>query len=210
MILQNKTYKLFEFFVLFILFPINLVLPYALKIKAIIMLVGLLYLTVVILKVERIKLSIRKNIFWSPFWQQIRRKFVIIAAITIAIVCYSNPADLFLVVKTNPLKWLLFLGIYSFVSVVPQEIIYRTFYFSRYSSVFNNKKLLLFVNAIVFSLAHLFFKNTLVMLITFIGGIIFAQTYLNTKSTLLVSIEHAIYGCWLYTVGLGDILGFPL
>jgi len=26
---------------------------------------------------------------------------------------------------------------------------------------------------------------------------------------LLVSIEHAIYGCWLFTVGMGSMLGFP-
>ena len=47
------------------------------------------------------------------------------------------------------------------------------------------------------------------MVLTFLGGLIFAITYYKTKSTLLVSIEHAIYGCWLFTVGMGDMLGFP-
>jgi membrane protease YdiL (CAAX protease family) len=58
-------------------------------------------------------------------------------------------------------------------------------------------------------LAHLFFKNTLVIVLTFLGGILFAITYHKTNSTLLVSIEHAIYGCWLFTVGMGSMLGFP-
>jgi membrane protease YdiL (CAAX protease family) len=48
-----------------------------------------------------------------------------------------------------------------------------------------------------------------VLAFTFIGGILFAYTYQKTKSTLLVSIEHAIYGCWLFTVGMGTMLGFP-
>jgi CAAX protease family protein len=69
--------------------------------------------------------------------------------------------------------------------------------------------LLLFVNAIVFSLGHIFFRNTLVLVLTFFGGLLFAYTFSKTKSTLLVSIEHAIYGCWLFTVGMGSMLGFP-
>jgi membrane protease YdiL (CAAX protease family) len=69
--------------------------------------------------------------------------------------------------------------------------------------------LFILINAGLFSLAHLFFRNALVMLLTFLGGILFALTFKKTKSTLLVSIEHSIYGCWLFTVGMGEILGFP-
>lgn len=67
----------------------------------------------------------------------------------------------------------------------------------------------MFLNAIVFSLGHIFFKNSLVIILTFLGGILFAITFNKTKSTLLVSIEHVIYGCWLFTVGMGAMLGFP-
>ncbi len=76
--------------------------------------------------------------------------------------------------------------------------------------LFNSNMLFLFVNAIVFSLAHLFFKNTLVVILTFLGSLLFAFTFNKTKSTLLVSIEHAIYGSWLFTVGMGSMLGFPV
>ena len=75
--------------------------------------------------------------------------------------------------------------------------------------MFKNELLFLFVNAILFSLAHMFFKNSLVIILTFFGGLLFAFTFNNTKSTLLVSIEHAIYGSWLFTVGMGAMLGFP-
>ncbi|MEM5566908.1 CPBP family intramembrane glutamic endopeptidase [Psychroserpens sp. AS72] len=96
-----------------------------------------------------------------------------------------------------------------FFSVYPQELIYRTFFFQRYQMLFKSQTLFILINATLFSLAHLFFKNGLVMILTFIGGLLFALTFKKTKSTLLVSIEHAIYGSWLFTVGMGEMLGFP-
>ena len=109
----------------------------------------------------------------------------------------------------KPILWILILFFYSLFSVYPQELLYRTFFFDRYKNLFKNELLFIIINAFLFSLAHLFFKNGLVLIITFIGGIIFAFTYKKTQSTVLVSIEHAIYGCWLFTVGMGEILGFP-
>ena len=120
-----------------------------------------------------------------------------------------DKSNLFIVVKTKPSLWIMILFIYSFFSVYPQELIYRTFFFQRYESLFRSNLVFILLNAVVFSLAHIFFKNTLVMFLTFIGGILFALTFKKTKSTLLVSIEHAIYGCWLFTVGMGAMLGFP-
>ena len=75
--------------------------------------------------------------------------------------------------------------------------------------LFTNKRLFIFINAILFALGHLFFRNTLVLFLTFLGGLLFAITFNKTNSTILVSIEHAIYGCWLFTVGMGEMLGFP-
>jgi len=46
-------------------------------------------------------------------------------------------------------------------------------------------------------------------MLTFIGGVLFAYTYQKTKSTALVAIEHAVYGNWLFTVGMGEMLAFP-
>ncbi|WP_245825457.1 CPBP family intramembrane glutamic endopeptidase [Pseudocolwellia agarivorans] len=109
----------------------------------------------------------------------------------------------------NPKLWLFILFFYSLFSVYPQELLYRTFFFKRYQALFKSEWLFIIVNAALFSLAHIFFKNVLVILLTFIGGILFALTFKKTKSTLLVSIEHSIYGCWLFTVGMGNMLGFP-
>ena len=136
-------------------------------------------------------------------------KLLLLAKITILFVWFTDKEILFGMLLNKPKLWLMILFFYTIFSVYPQELIYRTFFFQRYQHIFKNEVLFILLNAALFSLAHLFFNNMLVLFLTFIGGIIFAITYKKTKSTLLVSIEHAIYGCWLFTVGMGNMLGFP-
>jgi CAAX protease family protein len=38
-----------------------------------------------------------------------------------------------------------------------------------------------------------------------VAGLLFASTYERSRSTLLVSIEHALYGDVVFTVGLGSL-----
>lgn len=208
MIHQPK-YKLAELFTLFVLVPVSLVLDFSLWIKLGMGLVGFIYIIVVLLKIEKNKFRIAKNLIWKAFWQRTFIQLLIIALLTTLYVWFVDKESLFIVVRTKPGLWLFILFFYSVFSVYPQELIYRTFYFQRYQSLFKDENLFIIINAILFSLAHLFFRNTLVMVLTFIGGILFALSYKKTKSTLLVSIEHAIYGCWLFTVGMGSMLGFP-
>jgi membrane protease YdiL (CAAX protease family) len=168
-----------------------------------------MYVIYVLLKVEGNAFKVADDLNWNQFWKETLVKLVTIAVLTIFFVWFTDRESLFAVLINKPIKWLILLFVYTVFSVYPQELIYRTFYFQRYRDLFQNKKLLIFINAFVFSLAHLFFRKTLVLLITFIGGLLFALTFHKTKSTLLVSIEHAIYGCWLFTVGMGEMLGFP-
>lgn len=109
----------------------------------------------------------------------------------------------------NPKLFVVILGVYTFLSVWPQEIIYRTFFYKRYQDLCSSKIVFMVLNAVIFSLAHVFLKNILVLILTFIGGLLFIYTYTKTKSTTLVSIEHALYGNWLFTVGMGQMLAFP-
>ncbi|MDX6747434.1 CPBP family intramembrane glutamic endopeptidase [Polaribacter sp. PL03] len=170
---------------------------------------GFIYITYILFKVEKIKVRIEKNINWPAFWISTLIKLLIIATITTFFVWYTDNENLFSVMLNKPKLWVIILLFYSLFSVYPQELLYRTFFFKRYKELFKNERLFIFINALLFSLAHLFFKNTLVILFTFIGGVLFAITFKKTKSTFLVSIEHSIYGCWLFTVGMGNMLGFP-
>jgi membrane protease YdiL (CAAX protease family) len=207
--MNSTPYKSAELFILFILLPISFTIPYAVWIKLSIGFLGFLYVIFVLLKVENEKFKIAPNLNWIHFWKETLLKFLIIACLTSLFVWFTNKQMLFEVVINKPIMWIIFLLVYCFFSVYPQELLYRTFFFKRYKNLFKNESLFLFLNAILFSLAHMFFKNSLVIIITFFGGLLFAFTFNNTKSTLLVSIEHAIYGSWLFTVGMGAMLGFP-
>ncbi|NND51898.1 MAG: CPBP family intramembrane metalloprotease [Flavobacteriaceae bacterium] len=207
--LRSTTFKLTEFFIIFILVPISFVLNYHIGIKLGIGLLGFLYVIYILLKVEKNKFRLAENLNWPKFWKRSLIHLTVIVIVTITYVWITDKSQLFNAMLDNSKLWVFILFFYSLFSVYPQELIYRTFFFQRYETLFKNKKLFLFLNAIVFSLAHIFFRNTLVMVLTFIGGILFALTFKRTRSTLQVSIEHAIYGCWLYTVGMGGMLGFP-
>ena len=207
--MQATRYKFLELLIIFVFIPISFAFDYAPILKLIIGVIGFSYITYVLFKVEKIKVRIEKNSNWRAFWKSTSIKFVGIAIVTFLFVWFTDKESLFAVLLNKPKLWVLILLFYSLFSVYPQELLYRTFFFKRYKTLFKNEKVFIFINALLFSLAHLFFKNTLVLLLTFLGGLLFAFTFKKTKSTFLVSIEHSIYGCWLFTVGMGNMLGFP-
>ena len=189
--------------------PVSFVFSFSPIIKLTIGLFSFSYIIYILIKVEKIKFRIQKNINWIFFWLSTTIKFLFIIIATTTFVYFTDKTNLFTVVLNKPILWIAILIFYTLFSVYPQELIYRTFFFKRYQSLFKNEHIFILLNALIFSLAHLLFKNTLVIFLTFLGGLLFAITYNKTKSTLLVSIEHAIYGSWLFTVGMGNMLGFP-
>ncbi|MEM7084529.1 MAG: CPBP family intramembrane glutamic endopeptidase [Bacteroidota bacterium] len=207
--MSNKSYLLTEFFLFFIALPTSLALDYNIWVKSGLVVCGFIYIMVVLKRTLHISLRVNKGMNWKAFWKRLAIMFTVIAIVTTAFVWITKPAALFYVPRTNIPLFIVILFIYTFLSVWPQEVIYRTFFFERYGSLFKSKSLFVFVNAIVFSLAHIFFKNTLVTVLTFIGGLLFGLTYIKYRSTTLVSIEHALYGNWLFTVGMGQMLAFP-
>lgn len=55
----------------------------------------------------------------------------------------------------------------------------------------------------VFSFGHIIYYHPFSLLATLVGGYLFAYTYWKSRSLLAASMEHALYGCFLYTIGLG-------
>ncbi|MGB3608403.1 MAG: CPBP family intramembrane glutamic endopeptidase [Psychroserpens sp.] len=207
--MQSTVYKLTEFFIIFIAVPVSFAIAYPIWIKMMIGTIGFIYVVFVLFRIEKSVFKISPNISWKPFLKNTFYQLIVITVLTIIYMYAVDRSNLFVVLINKPLQWLILLFVYSLFSVYPQELIYRTFFFQRYQSLIKSKRLIILINATVFSLAHLFFGNVLVMGFTFIGGLLFALTFLKTRSTFLVSIEHAIYGCWLFTVGMGAMLGFP-
>lgn len=198
-----------ELVLLFVLVPVALALPISAYIKLGLVLVALAY----VFRITRMQsLVSRKELINFPkksSWTIVFLRFIVIVAVTTIYLYLKNPENLFIVIRKSPLMWLGVSFFYSVFSVYPQEFLYRTFFFSRYELLLKNRKAFILLNAILFSMAHLVFDNALVLVITFIGGIGFALTYAKTKSLMFTSIEHAIYGAWLFTVGMGEMLAFP-
>ncbi len=207
--MKNSIFLVSELFLLFVVMPISLAISIPIWLKVSSVLIGFTYIIYVLFKVEGISLKIKKDIDWNSFRRRLQVTGLVVTITTTIFVWITDASALFYVPRTNPKLFIFILFIYTFLSVWPQELIYRNFFFKRYEILFQSKSLLVFVNAILFSLAHIFFRNTLVLVLTFIGGLIFGLTYLKFRSTTLVSIEHALYGNWLFTVGMGQMLAFP-
>lgn len=99
--------------------------------------------------------------------------------------------------------YLITLVFYPLVSVIPQELVYRVYFFHRYKEIVPEKYLLMLSNAIIFGLTHWIYGNWVAPIATFLVSWIFIFTYLKSKSLLNVSIEHYFYGFIMFTVGFG-------
>jgi hypothetical protein len=106
-------------------------------------------------------------------------------------------------VREHPAYWAVVMVVYPVLSVYPQGVIYRAFFFERYAGLFPANWAMIFASAVAFAFLHIVFRNWLAVGLTFAGGILFAMRYAETGSLATSSFEHALYGCFLFTVGLG-------
>jgi uncharacterized protein len=106
--------------------------------------------------------------------------------------------------KQHPGFWAIVMVAYPVLSVYPQGIIYRAFFFEHYGALFPSRWAMIVASAAAFAFMHLIFRNWLAVGLTFAGGLLFAWRYGETGSLATSSFEHALYGCWLFTVGLGQ------
>jgi hypothetical protein len=107
-------------------------------------------------------------------------------------------------VREHPGFWALVMVAYPVLSVYPQGLLYRAFFFERYESLFPGNWTMNLASAAAFAFLHIIFRNWLAVGLTFCGGLLFATRYAETGSLATSSFEHALYGCWLFTVGLGQ------
>ncbi len=207
----KEAHLITEFITLFVLYPVLLgIKSIPIYIKLGLAPIVLIYLGFACYYIKGSVFKKTKQIRPFQFWKKVSIRLLLIAVATIVYVNSIDSNLLFKALRTQPDLWLKMILIYLFLSVIPQEFVYRVFYFLRYRKLFKNNRVFFFVNALVFSLAHLMFDSLLVLCITFIGGYIFAFTYYKTKSMFWVSVEHLIYGGWLFSVGMGKMLGFPV
>jgi len=131
-------------------------------------------------------------------------RFIFVAILLSGAVLLFQPEDFLNLARERPLLWMLVMIFYPLVSVYPQEFLFRVLFFYRYRPLFSSTRMAILANMGTFAFAHIFFYNPVALLLTFFGGYLFATTYLRTGSLLLVAAEHALYGCFVFTVGLGE------
>jgi membrane protease YdiL (CAAX protease family) len=94
--------------------------------------------------------------------------------------------------------------LYPLLSVYPQEVIYRAFFFHRYQALFGSGGSILLASALAFGFVHIIFGNWLAVGLCVIGGFLFSFTYHQSGSFLLTCLDHAIFGTFIFTIGLGQ------
>lgn len=111
---------------------------------------------------------------------------------------------LFSLIKRSPGFWALVMLLYPALSVYPQELIYRAFFFHRYQPLFGNGWAILVASALAFGFVHIIFRNWLAVGLCVCGGLLFSFTYAQSGSLLLTCLDHSLFGDFIFTIGLGQ------
>lgn len=130
-------------------------------------------------------------------------RLLVIAPGLLGLAWLLHPEALFSFPIERPWIWMLVMVLYPFLSALPQEFIYRTFFFHRYKDFFYFKNSDILLSALAFSFLHIVYGNWVAIGLSFGGGILFGMTYKRTESLFWVSVEHVLYGWLIFTLGLG-------
>lgn len=136
---------------------------------------------------------------------------ILAAALTILLlVMLVQPSNLFGFPREQPVVWMVVILLYPLLSAMPQELIYREYFFQRYKALFTSDRVRAFASAVAFSFLHIVYDNVWAVGLSLAGGLLLADTYLKTRSLYWVSVEHALYGCLIFTIGMGNYFYEPL
>lgn len=131
-------------------------------------------------------------------------KFAVIGG-AIALATYALFPQLFLSFpRYRPELWLMVMLLYPVLSVIAQELVFRTFFFHRYGPLFRDAPALAIAsNGVLFGFGHIIFGNIIAVAGSMVIGFLLAYRYSVTRSFWAVWFEHSLYGCLIFTVGLG-------
>jgi membrane protease YdiL (CAAX protease family) len=202
---MNRALLWIEFFVLFVLGPLAL---YAWATR------GWIYASLWIAAAYALWQTTRSSGFsWGSLWQgdgwsAKNRKAALVrfaaAAILMTILtAVTLPTRLLSFPLERPVLWLAVMTLYPILSVIPQELLFRSFFIERYAVLFARPRLRILLSGLCFGLSHLILNNWVAPSFTAIGGVIFAYGYFQHRSLKWAVIEHSLYGCFVFTIGFG-------
>lgn len=136
-------------------------------------------------------------------WASIVARFVV-CVLAMTLFTWGHDASRLLgLPQQNPAMWLMIMMLYPLLSVIPQELIYRLFFFERYRMLFPSERAMILASGFAFGHVHLVFNNLVAYGMSMVGGWLFASSYSRHKNFAMLWAEHALYGCFVFTIGLG-------
>lgn len=130
-------------------------------------------------------------------------RFALLGGGIVAVVAVFTPDQLLGLPRREPALWAAIMVFYPLLSVYPQEVIFRACFFRRYRALFRGRWAMIGASTVAFGWAHIVFQNAVSIPMTLIGGVLFSLTYERSRSTIAAAIEHTLYGCLVFTIGLG-------
>ena len=159
-------------------------------------------------------LLLRERTSWGSLWRgngwekkarnAALARFLIALPLIILLTVFLMPNRLFMLPIEKPVFWLLIILLYPLLSVLPQELLFRSFFFRRYAALFPSDTVLIFLSALSFSFVHIIFHNFISPALCLIAGLLFSYSYTEHRSLKWALIEHSAYGCLVFTAGIGS------
>lgn len=132
------------------------------------------------------------------------QRFAFCATILAVALAIYDPSRLLQLPINHTPRWALIMLLYPILSVYPQELAFRAFFTHRYRDLFPRRAMMLAASALAFGYAHILLHNGFAVALCVIGGAFFAWTYERSRSLAAACLEHALYGCFLFTIGWGS------
>lgn len=130
--------------------------------------------------------------------------FVAVGSLLTAWVLLDDPRQFLALPSDKPTAWANLVVLYPLLSALPQEIAYRTFFFHRYAPLFARRPwLAVAANGAMFGFAHIIYGSAVSVGLAAVLGLVLAWRYWHTRSLWLVWLEHALWGNFIFTIGLG-------
>ena len=143
-----------------------------------------------------------KEVNWQSMKPILVRFAVSSVFMWVFITVYDPDRRYEIVLEKPDLYWKIMFA-YPILSALPQEFIFCSFFFARYVFLLPKKSWLVAGSTLVFAYAHVLFINPVAPVLSLAAGYFFATTYAKHRSLALVTIEHALYGNMMFTLGLG-------